>query len=409
MMAMLAERPAHVPLSHVVAFDIYNPPDVEKDFHAAWRGALQKSGVPGIVWTPYNGGHWIATRYSTISTVMSDYERFSSRVIMVPKVSGEALRIIPSTFDPPEHRPFRLLLNTNLSPKVVSQLEDKIRSLAVALIEKVRARGECNFTTAYAEVLPVQMFLTLVDLPIEDGARLKEWTDLMWTKEATPESFARGYQNLVDYVRPWIGQRRGKDGQDIISRLVNGKVGDRGVTEEEAVHLVIQILLGGLDTVVNSLSFMLLYLARNPERRRELATDPTMIPRAIDELFRRFPISCLGREVVQDIEFEGITLKKGEMVMSPAVLGGIDDSMNENPMEVDFNRPSIRHLTFGDGQHKCPGMYLARAEVRITLQEWLARIPEFDMAPDARITCGGGIAGYVTGVPLVWDPARTRS
>ncbi|RME66882.1 MAG: cytochrome P450, partial [Alphaproteobacteria bacterium] len=139
---LLAVKPDHVPDDHVIDFDMYSPPDVEADFHAAW-GRLLDEAVPEMVWTPRNGGHWIATRGALIGRLYADYENFSNRVIVVPKWAGETHALLPTTLDPPVHRPFRALLNSSLAPKAIKGLEETIRETAVELIESFRGDGQC--------------------------------------------------------------------------------------------------------------------------------------------------------------------------------------------------------------------------------------------------------------------------
>jgi camphor 5-monooxygenase len=102
-------------------------------------------------------------------------------------------------------------------------------------------------------------------------------------------------------------------------------------------------------------------------------------------------------------------VKAGEIIVTPTPLSGTDERMNEDPLKVDFHRKSMEHTTFGNGHHKCPGAHLARTEIRVTLEEWLQRIPEFSVAPGTVLKFGGGIVGTVNGLPLVWDVATTKA
>ena len=400
-----AERPAHVPAERVVDFDLYRPPGVDNGFHEAWQ-ALHAPGIPDLIWTPHNGGHWMATRGKMIAEVFSDYARFSCRVMLVPKAVGEQHQMLPVVLDPPEHRPYRLLLNSSLAPKIIAGLEGKIRQLAGTLIDHVRADGHCNFTAAYAEILPVQIFMSMVDLPQADVATIKSWTDHIVHPDGSM-SYAEAKQHIYDYLDPYIDARLGGDGQDMLSRIINGTVNGRALTKPEMLSLCMQMLLGGLDTVVNFLGFVLLFLARNPDHRRQLLADPSLIPSAVEELIRRFPVVSLAREVRHDMEYDGVQLKQGEMIAVPTPLAGTDPRVNPAPLTVDFHRSSADHVTFGNGPHLCPGANLARTEVRITIEEWLARIPEFTVAPDAEIHFRGGLVGVIDALPLVWEVAST--
>ena len=180
------------------------------------------------------------------------------------------------------------------------------------------------------------------------------------------------------------------------------------MTFDECINFITQILIAGLDTVVNFMGYLFLYLARNPEDRRRLAADHSLIPAAVEELVRRYGLVTIGRLVTRDVDFHGVTLKKDDMIVLPTQLHGLDERENADPMTVDFARPPYKHSGFGKGPHHCVGAPLARVEIRVTLEEWLSRIPEFSVAPDAVIECMGGIVGCVRELPLVWDPATTR-
>jgi camphor 5-monooxygenase len=405
--SVLTELPPNVPADRVMDFDLYNPPGVEHGFHEAWQ-RLHAPDVPDLVWTPHNGGHWIATRGTMIAEIFADYERFSCRVMLVPKAVGEQHQMLPVVLDPPAHRPYRLLLNSSLAPQTINAMEGTIRRLAGALIEQVRTDGHCDFTKAYAELLPVQIFMSMVNLPQTDVAKIKYWTDQIVHPDGSM-SYHDAKQYIYQYLEPHIDARFGAAGDDMLSRIINGKVNDRALTKPEMLSLCMQMLLGGLDTVVNFLGFVLLFLATNPAHRRELIAEPTLIPNAVRELLRRFPVVSLAREVRDDIEYGGVQLRKGDMVAVPTPLVGTDERINRDALKVDFRRESNEHATFGNGPHLCPGAHLARTEIRITIEEWLARIPEFAIAPGAEIRFRGGLVGVVDGLPLVWDVASTRA
>jgi len=400
----LAERPAHVPADRVVDFDMFAPPRVEQDFQASWK-SLQAPGIADLVWTPRQGGHWIVTSGRMIKDMFVDYERFSNRVPVVPKEEGELIKFIPQTIDPPQHRDYRLLINSSLAPKIVSRIEARVRNLAVDLIQGFRARGHCNFTAEYAEVLPIHIFLSIVDLPLEDAPKLTALANHINRPDGSM-SLAQAVKGFEDYLGGWIDRRTGGTGEDLLSRLINGRVDGRAVTRDEALKMCNLVLLAGLDTVVNFLGFAMLFLARSPAHRRQLRERPELLPAAVDELLRRYPVVCIAREVTRDMEYEGVLLKKGDMIMIPTMLHGLDERENERPLEVDFHRASADHSTFGGGVHRCAGSFLARAEIRITLEEWLSRIPDFSVAPGWDVRHAGGVVGGVEKLPLVWDAAQ---
>jgi cytochrome P450 len=401
------DRPDHVALDQIIDFDIFAPPGGHDDFYGAWK-TLHGPDVPEMVWTPRNGGHWIATRIDLLDEVFSDHDRFSSRVILLPKEVGEQHGgLLPTTLDPPEHRGFRNVLNSGFAPRAIRHLESDIRHLATDLIEAFRLRGHCDFKSEFAEILPIQVFMTMFGLPLEDSTRLKKWCDAL-TRPDGSVTMEAGIDRLKDYMRPHVAERRANEREDLLTRIANGKIDDQIISLDHANQLAVQVLIAGLDTVVNFLDFAITFLARNPEHRAQLVADPELIPAAVEEMFRRFPLVTIGREVVKDVEYHGARLKKGEMVALATPLGGLDEQANPDPMKVDFQRHGARHVTFGTGPHRCPGALLARTEMRVALEEWLRHIPEFTLAEEA-ITYAGGITASIDRVSLAWDPATTKA
>ena len=394
--------PDNVPPERVIDFDLYRLLAADTDFHRSWRDLMDRSPF-SLMWTPHNGGHWIALQGQLVDTVLSDSDRFSSNTVLVPKATaGEAYRLIPLSLDPPEHRPFRNLLNDNLSPKALKGTEDRITTLTVQLIEGFRARGRCNFIREFAEQLPVRIFIQIVDLPVEDLPKLKHLAD-QFTRPDGSLTYGEVADLFRAYIGPVIAARRGGRGDDMITRMINGQVNGRDLTDLEAANICIQVLVGGLDTVVNFMGFVMLFLAQNNEIRRTLVDDPGMIDDAMLEFLRRFPLVASAREVKTDCVFEGVHLKGGDMVLAPTILNALDDAVNADPFSFRLNRPARRHSTFGKGSHTCPGAHLARMEMKILLQEWLARIPEFRVAADSAVTFGGGVVGTVHPYTLEWD------
>ena len=397
-----------MPDERVVDFDVFSPMNPGEDPHTGWK-ALQDSSPFTMVWTPRNGGHWIALRGRLIETIMTDYERFTSHTVLVPKeTAGVAYRFYPLSLDPPRHMPYRKLVNQNLLPRSIEPLEDEIRKMTVELIESFRLRGHCDFIREFSDVLPLRVFMDMVELPIADLPTLKYLADQFTRPDGSIE-LPEVTRRFHEYLAPIFRERRGGSGKDMLTQFVNGEIDGRPVTDDEASNLAVQVLVGGLDTVLNFMGFLMVFLAENPGLRHELRAKPERIPDAVMELLRRFPIVADAREVRVDQEFEGVQLREGEMVVAPTVLHGLDEQVYENPLVVDINRKMPKYASFGRGVHICPGRYLARAELRILVEEWLKRIPDFEVEPGKPVQYAGGIDLTVLPYNLVWDVSTTRA
>lgn len=398
----LLRRPDNVPEERVFDFDLYAPPGFDQDFDEPWtRLHVAGRAHQGLLWTPRNEGHWIVTRASMVADVLTDHQHFSNRVIMVPKSTGEAHHVLPANIDVPDHAGYRRLLNNGLSPRAVQGLGDSVRSACITLIGGFASRGSCDFVKDYAERLPILVFMSLVQLPIEDAPKLKLLSDaIVHTSETM--TYAEARTGFEDYLAPFIDARLGGTGTDMLSEMINGHIEGRALTREEMFKFCIQLVIAGLDTVLNMLCFVFLFLARNPEHRRYLGRQPEIIPQALEELLRRFSIISTAREVRDDVVCAGVTLKKGDMILAPTPLAGIDEDFTDGARTVDFDRRPQPHLAFGKGNHICPGARLARAEIIATIEEWLKRIPEFDVEAGAHICFGSGVVGTIGSLPLTW-------
>lgn len=396
----VADHPAHVAAGLAFDFDMYVLPEkFSDDPHAYWK-AVQDS-YPSIFWTPAHGGHWVATRGEDIKTIQSDHERFtSSGGIFVPK--GVAPRLIPLEFDPPEHAPFRKLIMPFFLPNALPEIDKKARKVAIDIIERLRPRGECEFVTEFSGVMPVIAFLYLAGLPEEDMPMLREWVALM-TPSTNPRA-PEGWANFGRYVTEWIARCKAEPRAGLISTVANAEINGKPLTDEEKISICTLAVSGGLDTVMLMTSFTARHLAQHPEDRKFLREHPEKIPDAVEEFGRRFGTSNLARDVRSDLVYNGIEMRKGDQIMMPYPLYGLDDRIHADPMKVDFNRPSFRHTAFGTGPHTCPGAVLARREITIFLQEWLSRIPDFRIKPGTTPICGVGLVNTISNLQFEWTP-----
>lgn len=398
-----ASVPAHVPADRVVDFDLYHPSGVEHDLHLAWK-ALHDG--PDIVWTTSNGGHWIVTRADDMDFVLRNPDPFTSREVALPAGSKPAeSKLIPLEADPPIQVEYRKLINPWFTPKEVNVKEEAIRTLAIELIEGLKPAGRCEFISAFALKLPLTIFLQLVDLPLSDREQLQAWDDVA-TRGKTQAIRWKAYEDIGAYLRRVLVERKANPGTDLFSRVISGSVQGRALTEEEIHSLCLILLLGGLDTVASMTGFFARFLAYHPEHRRELRDHPERSGNAVDELLRRFGISGLVRVVSRDTDYRGTHFKAEDRVYLPTWLYGLDDRKFKDPLTVDFSRGNVIHGSFGAGPHRCPGSFLARTELKIFLEEWVRRIPEFSIDPDQPPVIAPGMVNSVHSLHLVWDSSR---
>jgi len=396
-------RPSHVPQDRVVDLDIYTPHRADEDYFAAWLRWRADARHP-VVWTPHYGGHWVALRGRDVLEVLSDSERFSVDSFGVP-LAPEGQRPLGALVkDPPVHSHYRRFLTFGLSPRVVSGSEAAIRARAIELIEGLRQKGVCEVVREFADVLPLSVFLDLVGLPLSDREMLANWTaETVRGKDV----FAReaAFNSLGAYLAPILTRRRGAGGDDMLSAIANLQIDGVTIPHEEAIGAAIHLCMAGLDTVASLLVFVLAHLAQDPEERLRLRTDPIRLQGAAIEFTRRYPIVVMSRRVRADIEFGGVTLRENEMITAPTMLYNLDPELFRDPLHFEPTRKSPQVATFGHGIHRCPGAILGRTELMITLQEWLTRIPDFELVDPAELHTNGGIVASMSQLHLRWTPA----
>lgn len=392
-----AERPAHVPPERVFDLDFYHLPGVEKDVHLAWKTIHGKA--PDVFWTPRNGGHWVVTRAADIEAVQRQWEIFSHRSVNIPP---NQLPSLPLETDPPVHTPLRALISPLFAPSTLLDVEARAKETTRELIDGFISDGRCEFTTQFARQLPIRIFLYLVDLPLEDAPMLLDLAEVR-VRSPDPEARHQVKVQLIGYLGETIARRRAVPGPDFISRILQGDVEGRQLTDFEAQNLLATLMFGGLDTVASMLGFVMRFLAESPGHRRQLIDNPALISKAVNELIRRHGLTHTSRVVAQDTEMFGVAFKAGDRVLVPTSLGGMDERMFPDPLNVDFARPNAgAHAVFGNGPHRCPGANLARMELKVVLQEWLPRIPDFRIDPADEVLLASGLVNSVNHLPLVW-------
>lgn len=403
--APLMTKPAHVPDDLVIDWDFTNLPGYADDLNVAWR---RLHDGPDIVWTPHNGGHWIATRAADIEFIQKNHDPFSMRRIVLPD-SDDRPRLLPLELDAPEHARYRSVLNQFFTPRAIRTLQEDARALAIELIEGFKHDGHCEFIADFSMKLPITIFMKMVDQPLDNVEQLLEWTE-MTVRPVDPNDRTTATVAMGEYMAGVIAQRRSNLGDDLLSGVIQAQVGGMPIPDTELIELVVNVMFGGLDTVASSLGFAAKYLAETPEKRRQLVEHPTLIANAADELLRMFAPTSTGRVISRDFTMNGVDFKEGDRIYVRPLLHSMDDRKFPDPMVADWERPALErnYATFGNGPHRCPGANLARSEMRIFLEEWLARIPDFEIAADQKPVFGAGLVNAVLKLPLAWDASSVR-
>jgi cytochrome P450 len=331
--------------------------------------------------------------------VQSNLDLFSYNGLTIPRSSTPSL---PIELDPPEHGPFRALIMPLFTPDTLRVGEEFGRELCRSLIDGFIDEGRCEFEADFARRVPIGIFLKLVDLPLTDRDYLLELAETR-VRNADPKARDGAKAALMTYLADKVQSRRSNPGKDFISRIVNGSVNGRALTDDETRNLLITIMTGGLDTVASMMGFIMNFLATHAEHRRKLSSLTDIPTNVVNEFVRRFGLVNTARTIKKDVEFFGAPLHAGEQICCPNWLYGLDENVFEDPATVDFDRANAgQHVTFGAGAHRCPGANLGRLEVKFMLEEWLRRIPDFWIADGAMPVFQSGLVNTVNSLPLQW-------
>ena len=374
--------------------------------HEGYRQLLERcpvsraSGTLDPTQTVYISG------YEDVSWAVRHPEIFSSAGAVA---IGQEQPLIPLQQDPPLHTTYRRLLNPPFAPKKIAQLEPEVRRLVTGLIDAFVDRGHCDFNDEFATPLPSTIFLRLMGLPQSDLPMFLQWRDNIVRPDVDPADFdaaeeirARTGKEIKAYFEAAIAAARRDPGDGLLGELVHAEIEGRALTDDELLGISQLMLLGGLDTVTATLDCMITYLARHPDRRRRLVEEPGLIPMAVEEMLRaETPVQVIARTVVQPVTVQGVDLEPGDPVMLVLGAADVDPSVFDDPHAVDFGRDAARHVAFGGGNHRCVGAHLARLELRVALEEFHRRIPDYRIADGADVHFSPGIR-QASRLPLAW-------
>ena len=388
-------------------FDHLDPGFVE-DPHAVYSRLRDECPVAH---TDRYHGVWIPTRYEDLAAIAHDHQRFSSRTILVTDRAESptdlGFHAPPITEDPPYHTDIRRLLLPEFSPAVVAAYEPITETMANDLIDGFIDRGECDAAADYAQHVPIKVITRMLGIPDSDHARFRDWIHrLIEESPLAGETTFDAIFEIGGYLAGHVEDHRATPRDDIITHLLDARMPDgRALEDPEILGVCILLLLAGIDTTWSAIGASLLHLATHPDDRRRLIEEPDLIHSATEEFLRVFAPVTMAREVIEDTVIGGCPMRTGDRVLLPFPSGNRDPAVFDQPDRVILDREINRHFAFGVGIHRCLGSNLARMELRVTIQTWLRRIPDFTLTdPDAVTWSAGQVRGPRT-LPLAFPPA----
>jgi cytochrome P450 len=348
-----------------------------EDRSRAWR-ELREAGEAVT-----SGEEIVLTSASAVEFAAKKPEIFSSARAF--DRLGSPVPLVPIAIDPPDHTRFRRMLDPFFSPKKMAEREPELRRQAGELIDAIVPKGECDVVPDLATPFPSQVFLTLFGLPMADRDRLVQWKDSILeftdpsSAEATPEVLAHAME-LFTYLTEHIAERRADTtGSDMLTELMHNTA-DGAMSDNEILGLCFMFVLAGLDTVTSAVGFSLAKLAGDADLRHRVSNDYTLIPAFIEDMLRvDGPVPFAPRVTTEEVEVAGRVVPKDTTVMLSYGSADRDPRRYEDADSVHLESKAV-HFAFGRGPHRCLGSHLARLELRLILEEWHTRIPEYTLA-----------------------------
>jgi cytochrome P450 len=324
-------------------------------------------------------GYYYITRREDVLAALRNPRVFSSRLALQPP--GSPVPVVPLAFDPPEHTRYRRILQPFFSPHGLSKSRPVLVRHAADMIDAIAGGGGCEVMKDLARIYPFQVFVDLYGLPLEDRDRLIGWKNaVMADKPYLTEADTAPARELYEYLADAIQQRRENPGSDMLSAVMTG---EGNFTDLELLGMSHLLILAGLDTVTAAIGFALLELARRPQLRAQLRGNPRQIRVFIEEVVRLEPSAPVAPRVLTETTVVGgMTLPAGSSVHLCMAAVNRDGSDSISTDELVMDGKVHRHWGFGGGPHRCLGSHLARMELTVIVDEWLKRIPEFELVPD---------------------------
>ncbi|MCU1351880.1 MAG: Cytochrome [Acidimicrobiales bacterium] len=365
-----------------------------------------RPGCP-VAHSDRNGGMWLPTRHADVAAIAHDTANFSSEGVIVgpfkPEGMAPAGYAPPITSDPPFHAEARRLLLPAFAPKEIARWEGATRQACRELIDELLADGadEVDLATQYAQHIPVRVIAEMLGLPREDGDQFRLFIHRILEAPGSGGGERPYEETLFYYLEQVVEDHRSNPRDDLIGFLLNAEMDGQKLANQHVVGTIGLLLIAGIDTTWSAIGASFWHLAQHPADRQRLATDPDVLPFAVEEMLRFYAPVTMARIVSgDDVEIGGETLGHRDWVLLPFPAANRDPEAFERADEFVIDRERNRHVAFGLGIHRCLGSNLARLELTVALEEWMRRIPDFELAdPDAVRWSTGQVRGPRT-LPL---------
>ena len=346
------------------------------------------------------GGTWLPVRHDDVAAVAYDTEHFTSRSVVVSEVRpgpddppAPVGLAPPITSDPPFHTMARRLLLPAFSAKRVATYEPFTRELCEELLQAVEGKEEFDAAVDYAQHIPLRVIVKMLGFPQEDADIFRRFIRMVLEDVDLPaeERQAQAEEGELDaYMDARIAEHQAEPRDDLTSYLLDAELDGNKLDPDHVRGTMVLLMIAGIDTTWSAIGASLWHLAQHAEDRRRLAQEPTLMGTAVEEFLRAYAPVTMARLVAEDFEFRGCPMKEGDWLLLPFPAANRDPDVFPDADGVQLDRAENRHAAFGLGVHRCLGSNLARMELRVALDEWIKRYPNFELSDAEQVTWSAG-------------------
>ena len=345
------------------------------------------------------GGVWLPTRHEDVAAIAHDTEHFTSESVIVSDFRPEGLAPAgfapPITSDPPFHGKARRLLLPAFSPKVIDRWEPATRETCRQLLDGVvAAAGEDGVVDAaalYSQNIPVRIIAKMLGVPEEDGDRFRLFIHRILEAPGSGLAADLEYEDTLDYyLNKVIDDHRENPRDDLVGFLLDAEMDGEPLTGDHIGGTIALLLIAGIDTTWSAIGASLWHLAQHPDDRRRLVEDPDVLTFAVEEFLRFYAPVTMARLVADEVEVGGQCMRPRDWVLLPFPSANRDPEAFDQAGEFVIDRVRNRHVAFGLGIHRCLGSNLARMELTVAIDEWMRRIPDFELAEPGAVRWSTG-------------------
>jgi cytochrome P450 len=386
----------------------HNDPDITLgSVHETWDELRQQCPIGK---SDAHGGMWVVTGYPEAYEILHKPEVFSSWPTSIPAFPNP-MPMVPVEIDPPELLRYRALLAEPFSPRRVKQYTEPLRQIVNDLIDKFIEQGSTNICETMAVPLPTFLGTTMLGLPESDAPKLQSWVHTFVHESASnPVAAGEAAMEIFGYFGTLLNERKAdSSGEDLITLMAHSEIDGERLSDEDLLGFCLFLLLAAIDTSQKAIGSIFWHLASDAELRQRIVADPSSIPTAVEEFLRYWGPVITARTATEDVQVGGADIKVGERVL--LLLGAANRDSREFPNADQFimERTANRHITFGGHAHRCLGSHIARSEIIIMLEEFLTRIPDFEIADSSQIEWSSGQVQGVVQLPITFTPGPKRS